>query len=103
MDLDFILDIIAKVLVIIFIIHAAIYSYKIAKWSCARSVQWLTAGFIYVLVWRLVFSFSQLFEHPIQVFIGVHQTYFIVPSYAMWAWGIYLLYKTLKNLGKTQA
>jgi hypothetical protein len=99
---DLLLDAAAKLLVIIFIIHAAIYSYKIAEWSCARSVQWLTAGFLYVLAWRVFFSVVQIFESPVQEFVGVHQSYFIIPAYAMWAWGLYLLYDTLKNLGRTK-
>lgn len=102
MNWDYILDAAAKVFVLIFIIHASIYSYKIAKWSCARSVQWLTAGFVYILAWRLLFSVSQTFTHPVQEWIGVHQTYFILPAYAMWAWGLYLLYITLRDLGKTK-
>lgn len=102
MSVDVILDAVAKVLVLVFIVHCATYSYKIAKWTCARSVQWLTAGFLYILAWRLFFSASQLFEHPVQEWIGIHQTYFILPSYAMWAWGLYLLYITLRDLGRTK-
>ena len=100
MNWDFILDALAKIAVLIFIIHSAVYSYKIAKWTCARSVQWLTAGFIYILAWRVFFSVVQIWEHPIQEWVGVHQTYFIVPAYAMWAWGLYLLYITLRDLGR---
>lgn len=102
MNWDLFFDSLAKVAVLIFIVHSAIYAYKIAKWSCARSVQWLTAGFIYVLAWRVLFSLSQIFVHPVQEWIGVHQTYFILPAYAMWAWGLYLLYIALRDLGRTK-
>lgn len=96
------LEEIGQILVIIFIIHAAIYSYKIARWSCARSVQWLTAGFLYILVWRTAYSIVQFTELPFDNWVEQHQTFFILPSYAMWAWGMYLLYKTLINLGRTK-
>lgn len=95
-----IIEIVAQLFVIILIAHAAVYSYKIAKWSCARSVQWLTAGFVYILVWRLTYSAMQQFNHVASTWVEQHQTYFIIPAYAMWAWGIYLLYKTLINLGR---
>lgn len=94
----------AQVLVIIFIIHASIYSYKIARWSCARSVQWLTAGFIYILVWRVFYSAIQIHsDGAVANWVDDHQTYFIIAPYAMWAWGLYLLYKTLINLGRKNA
>lgn len=90
----------AQVLVIIFIIHATIYAYKIARWSCARSVQWLTAGFVYILVWRVFYSIVQVHGGTFALTVDAHQTYFIIAPYAMWAWGLYLLYRTLINLGR---
>jgi len=90
----------AQALVIVLIITAAYYSYKIAEWSCARSVQWLTTGFIWILVWRIAFTAIDNSNHALQNWIGEHQTFFILPAYAMWAWGMYLLYKTLINLGR---
>ena len=90
----------AQAIVIVFVIIAARYSYKVAKWSCARSVQWLTAGFVWVLVWRLAFTAIDASNHPLQDWIKDHQTFFIIPAYVAWAWGMYTLYKTLANLGR---
>jgi hypothetical protein len=95
-------EIISQVLVIIFVFHAAIYSYKIARWSCARSVQWLTAGFIYILVWRIAYSIIQRFDSVAATWVEDNQSFFILAAYVMWAWGLYLLYKTLINLGRKQ-
>lgn len=94
------LEIVTKLTVIIAIVISAVYSYKIAKWTCARSVQWLTAGFIYILVWRVLFSVLQFTDNSVQLWVGQNQTYFIIPAYIMWAWGIYLLYITLRDLGR---
>jgi hypothetical protein len=102
-ELSFVIDLLAKILVIVFILHAARYSYKIARWTCARSVQWLTAGFVYIFVWRVIFSIEQVFKFPLWEWIGQNQSYFIIPAYAMWAWGLYLLYNTLRNLGRNNA
>jgi hypothetical protein len=89
-----------QVLVLVLIAHAAVYSSRIAKWSCARSVQLLTAGFVYIFVWRFIFTFLHISQHKGAMWIELHQTYFIIPAYIMWAWGIYLLYSTLTNLGR---
>lgn len=94
------IEVITQMLVIVFVTHAAIYSYKIGKWSCASSVHWLTAGFIYILVWRISFFILHLHEGHVRTWVEQSQSYFILPVWAMWAWGLYLLYKTLANLGK---
>lgn len=102
MNWDWMFDATAKVVVLALIGYSAVYSYKIAKWTCARSVQWLTAGFLYILAWRVFFSTLQLFDNTVQEWVGAHQTYFIVPFYAMCAWGLYLLYITLRDLGRAK-
>lgn len=98
--MGFAIETIIQILVIIFITHAAVYSYRIAQWSCATSVQFLTAGFVYILAWRVIFFSLHFADLPTRVWVETHQTYFIVPAYAMFAWGLYLLYKTLANLGR---
>ena len=94
------IEIATKLAVIVVICIATYYSYKIAKWTCARSVQWLTAGFVYILVWRLAFSVLQFTDNSVQLWVGQNHAYFIIPAYIMWAWGMYLLYITLRNLGR---